>query len=254
MNNLFKLEFRRLFRAKSFYICLGISLAMILVTGLTTKLILSAQSQDMLAAMGYDTNPPTALSTMKGIASSSLLMVLAAFVTLFVTEDYVGNTIKNIYSKGYSRDLVFFSKYVTTIVASTIIILANALFALLTGGVLFGEIGTTGHFFAGSVVAILFLLIVYVTIFFMVAICLRKVGGSLAICLVGPVVLSLILLLIDSISSKFSISAYWLDGILANLAEYDVPGKTLAIAFGVGFNMLAGSLLIGFFSNRKSNQ
>ena len=255
MKKLMQLEFRRLLRAKSFYICLAISLAMVLITGVTTKVILATiESEEALSAFGYDVNPPSALSTMKGIGASSLLMVLAAFITLFVTEDYAGNTIKNIYAKGYSNDLVFFSKYLSTLVSCVFIVLVTALFAFFSGLALFGEVGHTGHFFAGSIVAILFVLIAYVTVYFMVAICIRKVGGALAISLVGPVVLALILMLLDSISSKVTVSDYWLDGILTNLSEQDVSGKTLILAFTMGFNMLAGCLLIGFFVNRKKDR
>ena len=255
MKKLMHLEFRRLFRSKTFYICLAVSLVMVLITGVTSKLVYNAiKSEETLATFGYDSNAPTALSLMKGIGSSSLLMVMAVFITLFVTEDYAGNTIKNISSKGYSSDLIFLSKYVASLTACMFFLFSNALFALAVGVPLFGHFGSAGHFFAGSLAAILMVVIAYISVYYMVAISIRKVGGSLAICLVGPVVLNLILLLADSISSKVTVSDYWMDGILTNLSANDVSGKTLAIAFIVGFNLFAGSMLISFFANRKKDQ
>lgn len=256
MKNLLTLEFRRLLRSKTFYICLGISLIMILITAGTNKLLLKAiNTEEMEESFGLIMQSPTSLSMMKGIGSSSFLMILAVFITIFVTEDYAGNTIKNIYAKGYSRDLVFFSKYLSVLSACFSMIVVDLLFSMAMGGVLFGDFGSAGHFYAGSLVAVIFVLLSYITVFFMVAICMRKLGAALPVSLVGPVVLSLILTLITALSSdKFRVSDYWLDGILTNLAEYDVSGKNLVIAFVMGFNMLAGSLLISFFANRKKDQ
>ena len=97
MMNLLRLEFRRLFRAKSFYICLAISLVMIIISAATTKMLLNmASSEEFGEAFGSMLQTPTSFSLLKSTASSSLTMVLAIFLSIFVTEDYTADTIKNI--------------------------------------------------------------------------------------------------------------------------------------------------------------
>ena len=256
MYHLLKLEFHRLFRSKTFYICLAASLFMVFVSVLTNKLLFAAIDTDELGeAFGMAFEAPTALSTFKGFGTAYLSMILAVFITLFVTEDYSSNTIKNIYAKGYSRDLVFFAKFLSSLAASLIFIVASAILSLILGKAFFGEFGEAGHFFAGSVVATFFVLIAYHTVFFFIAICMRKLGGALSISLVGPTALGLILSLISAAtSSKVDLTQYWLDGCLTKLAAFDVSGNVLATAFIMGFCMIAGGLAIGFFANRTKDQ
>ena len=66
---------------------------------------------------------PTSFSLLKGAATSSLTTILAIFLSIFVTEDYTSDTIKNVYSKGHSRDRVFFAKCISAFAASIIMIL-----------------------------------------------------------------------------------------------------------------------------------
>ena len=103
MTDLLHLEFRRLFRAKSFYICTVISLAMILISAATTKVMLNLIKveefeQEFGEAMTTALVVPTSFSMLKTIGSSSLSTILAIFLSIFVTEDYTSDTIKNIYA------------------------------------------------------------------------------------------------------------------------------------------------------------
>ena len=257
MMNLLRLEFRRLFRAKSFYICLAISLVMIVISAATTKMLLNmASSEEFGEAFGAMLQTPTSFSLLKSTASSSLTMVLAIFLSIFVTEDYTSDTIKNIYAKGHSRDQIFVSKFVSAIAAGLIIILVSALFSFSAGKALFGEIGSMGKNYVGSVLAELVILLAYATLYFTIAIALKKTGASIAASILGPLLVGLLLSLGNAAikSNKISLTDYWLDGRLTILTQPDVPGKDVLIGFVVGVVVLLIASAAGFLVNRSSEQ
>ncbi len=257
MMNLLRLEFRRLFRAKSFYICLAISLVMIVISAATTKMLLNmASSEEFGEAFGAMLQTPTSFSLLKSTASSSLTMVLAIFLSIFVCEDYTSDTIKNIYAKGHSRDQIFASKLVSAVAAGLIIILVSALFSFAAGKVLFGKVGSMGKNYVGSVLAELVILLAYATLYFAIAIALKKTGASIAVSILGPLLVGLLLSLANAAikSDKISLTDYWLDGRLTILTQPDVPGKDVLIGFVVGVVVLLIAAAAGFLVNRSSEQ
>ena len=259
MTNLLRLEFRRLFRAKSFYVCLVISLVMIVISAATTKMILnmaesSADYQGLAGLAALQT--PTSFSLLKGTATSSLTTILAIFLSIFVTEDYTSDTIKNVYSKGHSRDRVFFAKCISAFAASIIMILVCALFSFALGKIFFGEVGTPGKNYASSLLAELVILLAYVSLFFTIAIAFKKTGTSIAVSIIGPLLVGLLLTLGNTMikSDDVNLSDYWLDGRLTILSQSDVPFKEVWIGFVVGAVVLLAAGAIGFVVNRSSEK
>ena len=257
MMNLLRLEFRRLFRAKSFYICLAISLVMIVISAATTKMLLNmASSEEFGEAFGSMLQTPTSFSLLKSTASSSLTMVLAIFLSIFVTEDYTADTIKNIYAKGHSRDSVFGAKIISAMAAGLIMILVSALFSFAAGKVMFGEVGTMGENYIGSVLAELVILLAYAALYFAIAIAFKKTGASIAVSILGPLLVGLLLSLGNAAlkSDKISLTDYWLDGRLAILTQANVEGKEVLIGFIIGVVVLLVAGAVGFVVNRSSEQ
>ena len=260
MNRLLKLEFRRLSQAKSFYICLAISLVLILISAITSKILYSAvqkmtaEDAESLAQLGAAAlQKPTGLSLMKEIGSSSLTLILAIFLSIFVTEEYAGDVIKNVYAKGYSRDVVFFSKYICSLVATLVIVAVDAVFSLVLGKLLFGTIGKAGLHYASSFIALVFVLIGYHTLYFAIAITLRKTGSSIAISILGPLVISLLLTLGNAVikSNKIDLSDYWISERLSVLEGANVATKEVWLSFLVAAVVILAAGAIGFFLNRK---
>ena len=102
MNNLIKFEFRKLFKSKSFYICLLICIGLVLLSGLTTKIMV--ESREVI-------DLPSKYSMLQGAVSfGNITLISAIYTALFVCEDESSNTLKNIYAKGYTRGNVFISK------------------------------------------------------------------------------------------------------------------------------------------------
>ena len=104
MGKLLHFEFHKLIRQKSFYICLAVAVAMLFISTYTTYLM-QKDAVDV-SQMGID-----GMSVMIGaVSGGTLSMVIGVFVPLFVCEDYVSGTIRNIVTRGYTRLGIFSAK------------------------------------------------------------------------------------------------------------------------------------------------
>ena len=83
---------------------------------------------------------------------------------------------------------------------------------------------------ARSPLAVAQLLVVfgYTCMYFALSSVLRKTGGSIAACIVCPMIVSLLFTTISSIVNieSFDLSDYWLDGLFGSLSQAAVSGKT----------------------------
>ena len=254
MKNVLRSEFRRLFRSKAFYICLLISLAMILISAATSKLMLkSINVEELPEGVNLSIFSPTAYSMMKGIGSSSVTMLLAVFVCLFVTEEYAGDIIKNVYARGYTRTEVYFAKYIATFVGAVIFIIVSALFSLLIGVAFFDGMGTAGKNYVGSLCAIALCLIAYFTIYFAISASMQKTGGAIAISIFGPLIVGLLFSLFNEIvkPKDADLADYWLTDRVTILQEADVAGKDVWIGCAIAAVIIAAGIALGYFLHRR---
>ena len=146
MGNMLKFECRRLFKKPSFYVCLGLCAVFTILTIVVSR----ANFNDMLKYYGSSSYYP--LENMKetfaenfspdmlalnntGISMMSTIM--AIFMGIFVCEDRVRGTIKNIYARGYSRTDVFLAKFIVASVTATLIFTAITLVAYISGWIMF---------------------------------------------------------------------------------------------------------------------
>lgn len=146
MGNMLKFECRRLFKKPSFYVCLGLCAVFTILTIMVSR----ANFNDMLKYYGSSSYYP--LENMKetfaenfspdmlalnntGISMMSTIM--AIFMGIFVCEDRVRGTIKNIYARGYSRTDVFLAKFIVASVTATLIFTAITLVAYISGWIMF---------------------------------------------------------------------------------------------------------------------
>lgn len=146
MGNMLKFECRRLFKKPSFYVCLGLCAVFTILTIVVSR----ANFNDMLKYYGSSSYYP--LENMKetfaenfspdmlalnntGISMMSTIM--AIFMGIFVCEDRVRGTIKNIYARGYSRTDVFLAKFIVASVTAALIFTAITLVAYISGWIMF---------------------------------------------------------------------------------------------------------------------
>ena len=155
MGNMLKFECRRLFKKPSFYVCLGLCAVFTILTIVVSR----ANFNDMLKYYGSSSYYPlenmketfaenfspdmlalnnTGISMMSTITGISMMStIMAIFMGIFVCEDRVRGTIKNIYARGYSRTDVFLAKFIVASVTATLIFTAITLVAYISGWIMF---------------------------------------------------------------------------------------------------------------------
>ncbi len=255
MRNLLRFEFRKLFQNKAFYICIAISIAMFAISTVT-NVVLADTMKQMAEETGtyYPDTTFTAVDLLKGaFGSSNAAIIAAVMIVLLVSEDYTNDITKNIYSKGYSREKLYIAKYVVSLVAMLILVLSGMLIAFFTGAVILDGIGTMGKNYVLSIICIVIIAIAYYSLYFGISLLLKKTGGSIAICIIGPTIISLLLLMADTFLKldNFSFSSYWIDQRISQLSATDVENDTIIGSIVTSAIIIIPMTLVPFLINRK---
>ena len=151
MGNMLKFECRRLFKKPSFYVCLGLCAVFTILTIAVSR----ANFNDMLkyysSSIGdeysyyslenmketFAKNFSPHMLALNNTGISMMSTIMAIFMGIFVCEDRVRGTIKNIYARGYSRTDVFLAKFIVASVTATLIFTAITLVAYISGWIMF---------------------------------------------------------------------------------------------------------------------
>ena len=256
MKNLLLFELHKLKKQKSLYICSAVIVALLFLMTLA-NFILDKYLSDLLG-----TQAPTAVQTvLTSINASDFTLVVSIFIVLYVCGDFGQKTIKNIYSRGFSRTEVYFTKYIICVVYVIIMYAITELFALAIGSAFFGFKPQEGHIF-WSLFGQLLVCIAYASFVFAVANMIKRMGIALAVVILAPAALTVIMTVIDVIiqvnlseamsEDVFLVSELWFDGMLATLsnASANVVKTVLANVLPV----LYGAIFItaGYLVNRKT--
>lgn len=275
MRDLIKFESHKMKRQKWFYISLAIMIAMLVITAYAQKLIPGAISgaipddPETLEAMGLTPEEAAemkeAMAQLKseergtfilGAASSAMYTLLSAvFVSIVVCEDYDQQIVKNVFSRGYSRRSVYFSKAVCVFVSCTVMFIVIHLVAALLAVLLFvmKEIDPA----IWKNLAVIYLVcMAFNAMQLAVSSIIRKAGGSIAICIVVPVLIGTLLGVVQTLlkidSDKIMLSNYWLDSFLGAAADLETSGKRLteiAVCSGI---YIALFVFLGELFGRKA--
>ncbi len=205
MGNLLRFEWRKLWQQKSLYICFGIGLAINFLA------LLSAKNFGAL---------DSALGNMCVALNSGYTSFLGIYIALYACQDSSQQTIKNIYARGYSRSLVYWVKYAVSLGVTLATALLYWGFNFLLTCCFGGEVGSFVTTVGQALALQLWVIIGYHGLYFGVAMLLNKLGGSIAINLIGVdcvfVVLSLI---ISLLKIDFNVMYYNLSNLLTDIVE-----------------------------------
>lgn len=257
MKNLFLLEIRKLLLSKSFYVCVGIMLAFsLLAVGfyyVADKLLKAITAEELLP----DAVLPEVIITVNDVmisaaATSSFTMLMGIFTAVFICEDYNRNTIKNVYSHGFSRDQVFFAKMIVVAIATAAAYVLTLLFNFFIGLIFFGKFGEMNNLF-------LYLdqfltALVYVSFVAFICFSFRKISYAVLFLLFAPRIFGMILSFIDLLidSETFKLAYYWFNVFME---EVSAPADTKTL-LTVGIGSIAYTALftvLGWLVNRKHN-
>jgi len=148
MANLFRMDFRRLFRSRSFYIVLAVAVGLTLMVILLSATMSDPEFLDSMEANGaevseYDRQEGAAIREMSQLEltyeclnSGFLLLMGGIGMTLFVHSDFSSGYIKNIcFARPRRRDYVF-SKILIAGVYSAMLVIVGVLTSIV-GPILF---------------------------------------------------------------------------------------------------------------------
>lgn len=254
MSRLLRFNFRKLSRQKSFYLCLGITLGMLALTGVMYKMIFdSTEAIDMGALMSLPSFNSVTFGLM-GMDNSSFIMVMGVAVALMVCDDYEQHTVKIIFARGYSRLQFYFSKLVTAFVAITVAFAVVEPAAFGIGAVFFGfgdaDMAKTFALIAIQYVAVL----ANAAFIFMLSCIFRRTGLSIAAALVAPTVITLVLQLADAAirSESIRLSSFWISSCFATLSDLNVETYKMLLCLGLCAVYTAVFVMIGALISKKT--
>ncbi len=259
MGALLRFEFRKLVRNKAFYICLAIGIFLLIINTITSKVMADINKEMMEEAyaeigMTYEYEF-SALALLKTVFNNNTAIVEGVIVSIIICEDFAGDIIKNVYSKGYTRTQVYFAKLLSSLVAFVAVIIVGMLVSFTLGVALTGELGSIGKNFAGSLVCIYLVAIAYFAIYFAISMIFKKVASSIVLSILGPTGISVLLILANLFikNDDISLSDYWISGVMTNLTFVDVETKTIVTAIVVSVLVIAGFGLLSYFLHRRKD-
>lgn len=245
MKNLLKFEFHKLIRQKSFYICTGVMLALSLISLLLTQALVN--NPDLGMAM-----PSGKSALLSAVSSSNFTMICGIFIALFVCTDFDQQTIKNVYSRGFSRTAVYFAKFIVCVVSTLIMFALTLLFTYAVGNIMFNGTAESGNY-AGLLIGQFLYCIASASFVFAVCLIVKKVGVSIALAILGPSLIGTVLNLADAFLKidSFKVGDYWLDGFIGDLSVIGTDTTRLVICIVLSIVYAVAFIVGGFFINKK---
>lgn len=233
MINVIKSDFYKLFKRKSFYICLAIAL---LLTVLGIILVMPSK-EEIDSTISY--LPVKSINFFaNGLSESTLFITI--LISMFVPCEFAFGTIKNIASRGIDRFKIYLSKLLVCSCVSVIYSLVCAIVGFCTAAIMIGVDGFNQEMVMNIFRMFgLFILaqISYQSFIVMLGFLIRNVGGtisvSLAISILEPVLLiPVINLLADKwFHYDLNISEYLSSNYVSSFANLDI--STTVINKGV---------------------
>lgn len=248
MKNLLRLEFTKLKRQKSFYICLIIMLGLVFLNNLTAKAVLDTIPELLGGMYGSGIS-----SLLTGVSDSSFTIVASIFVSLFVCQDYSQQTVKNIYARGYSRIGVYVSKLISTFVAATVMFVVVEAAAFGIGSIFFGVGDVENLRFLGILGAQYLVMMANIALAFALSAILRKNGGAIPIIIVAPIVVNIVLSLVDAFASfeNIALADYYISSFLNSLMSINVANERIVECIIGSLIYIPVLLTAGLFINKK---
>lgn len=222
MNNLYKLEFKKLKRQKSIYICIAVLIGMLVLVAVALK-ITQSRFSDVEAFAPYLKDLSGFNFMLSAVSNSYYLLVIGIITAITYCADFEEQTVKNIFSRGYSRSTFYFAKLTSIWIICTIMYITTTAFAFLIGSIFFG-VGSEDVLRCFTLIGIQYLACMgYMTFYVGVSALIRKNGGVIASNIIIPILIILVLGLIDAIlnSDTFKAVDIWLDSFSNDMSKID---------------------------------
>lgn len=251
MINILKVDLYKMFKAKSFYV-IGIILAAFSALNAYAFAKISLDANEELLML---INSNFFVVFMQNV--NSVVTYVTLFVVLFMVSEFSNGTIKNIATKGYLRESIYFSKLIVGAISTLIYVAVVALsiylpYIFVLRGHITNEFEMPKYFINSFFIMLLHLL-AYISIGLMIASLVRKSGLSV-VCLFAftsliPFILDMLdKLLASNFETKFSLSKYFISGSLGyaiSQADLSIPDKDILRIILVPICFFVASVAIG---------
>ena len=253
MKELVKLEFRKLARSKSMYICLAIMLGFILLSAVAYKILIASAID--LGEVGAQFNNIDVISfTLTTLSNANFFIILGIIAAITFCFDFEEGTIKNIIARGYSRTSLFFAKVLNIICSTTFMFICSFAFSFGVGAIFFG-VGNSNIASMLGLIGIQYLIcLAYAMFFTFLSALIKKKAAAIAINIVAPLAVTVLLTVVDAIikSETFSIANYWLDGMIINVSALGASTAFILTAIIGSLIYLAIFISLGVLVSRKT--
>ena len=243
----YKTELYKLKKSKPFYICLVICIAFAALIPIVMKLGISRGDEDF-AAMSLSGVEMIGYS----LGMNIFPIVLAVFVSIFVSVEFQSGTIKNYISKGVNRVRMYLSKLAVCGIATLAMFVAYILSACITGTILWGFDLHNIAAISNVLPLILgegLLMLAFSSVFVAFSMFFRGNGTSIAINISILIFMPYLLAILNFLSGEgITLSNYWINdnvGAIATLTPASgvvLQGVIVALCYLVG-GTIVGSVL-----------
>jgi ABC-2 type transport system permease protein len=254
MSNLLRSDFYRLFKSKSFYICMAVE-ACLFILGIVVLYLMQNSDPTMVI-----TDPSSGIDYgMSAVFGSDLIMLIGIVIGIFVTAEFSHGTMKNVVSKGYSKIYIYLSKLITMIAASYIFIAVVILVGTISATIVTGNLGDFSGEYVGwmfKTLGIEMLLYASVTsLFLMLSMVVKNLGGVIAINIIYALMAERLIftLLQYAVKSKIKFTEFSLLNNISFYAADTATGSDYLRSAIVGLVVLAVTTVLGIWAFTKSD-
>lgn len=149
------------------------------------------------------------------------------FICSFICNGFDNGILKNIISRGYSRQSIFTAKFMAVIVSTLFMVILNLVAVFAVSSALYHNIGSIYALFIPQLIILVFGLISFAGIFFM----LKKSAPAIVVSLLALLALPTGISIISSYL-HINLSCLWLGNAVSTLAVNNISVQTL-LASGV---------------------
>lgn len=193
-------------------------------------------------------------------ASSTNWLFIGVFVAIWIVSNFSHGAIKNIAGKGYSRNKIFLTKCVSSIVTAVVMNIIIFAVMVIMGAISFGTDGINAEFYKDlfSYTGVqLMLTVAFTNVIVMVSEIVRNAAAgisiSMAIVMFSESISGVMDLLLKKVGIDFRVSKYWLSNLVAECPmgaiEVDFVKRTIFVT--VLWSLVA--ITIGIFHFKRTD-
>lgn len=268
MFNLFGAELYKWKRSRSFYVCLLSAVVCVVIVWLSFLLADKVESgQVENGTMGImvseetleegrstsfldELNMMQIVQTFVGGGFSTVFM--AIFICIWVVGEYANGAVKNVVGKGYSRNSIFLTKYLSAVLISLVLDIAIAMAAVLAGVAVMGTARVGEHFLPDCLAYVgvqLMLGVAYSGIIVAVSELTRSLAAGISISIFLAALSSTFAngldLICKALRIDFKVSDYWITNVIEHCPIEGINLDVVGGAISVTVMWTIISLMIG---------